>query len=148
MKSIPLQSLRLVVLALAAGTLLISGVFAFLRVSASAPENEVGPLLGYLVPVLALANCAVYALLRRGLLVRARPHRAQHREALRAGGVPRELAQLTLIGCALAESVGLFGAMAWFLGGASLLLAAPALALVAILAQFPSVERFEAWLRD
>jgi len=143
-----IQSARVVVLALAGGTLLVAVMLAFLRggvgVDASAGN---GPLLGYLVPLLALANAAVYVVLRRSLLARARARRDENRALLREERLPPELFQLTLIGGALAEAVGLFGAVACFLGAHPLLLAAPLLACGLILAQLPGRERCEGWLR-
>jgi hypothetical protein len=148
MEAIPIRNARVVVLALAGSTLMISGVFVFLRVGRVGPVSEAGRLLAIVVPLLVLANTAIYVLLRRGVVARVRPQGSTALETLRSGSLPREFLQLTLIGCALAESVGLLGGIAYFLGAPPFLLAAPALALLAILAQFPTSERCEALLTD
>jgi F0F1-type ATP synthase membrane subunit c/vacuolar-type H+-ATPase subunit K len=134
-----------IVLALAGGTVMLSVVLAVLRASAG-PDSEAAGMLTLLVPCLAVANVTVYFVLRRALLAKAREQREAARTALRAGNLPPELFRLTLIGCALAESVGLFGAVVYFLGGSMLLLLAPALAVIAILAQWPGSERSESQL--
>lgn len=147
MDAIPLSRARLVVLALASGTLTASLVFFVLRDGIAPPAPEVGRILALLVPLVALTSVPVVLVLRRSFLVRARARRAENLAHLAAGRVPRELFQVTLLGCALAEGVGLLGAVGYFLGGSPWLLAAPAAALAAILAQFPGAARLEDALR-
>lgn len=148
MPPIPIKNARIVVLALAGGTVLISAMLLALRLAGEGPPDEGARPLTFVVVALGLSNGVLYFVLRRIFLARAQAQREAHRAALRAGGVPRELFQLTLVGCALAEAVGLLGAITFFLGGHGALLLAPTLALGAILAQFPRAERYEDLLRS
>ena len=70
------------------------------------------------------------------------------REGLAAGILPRELAALTIVGAALAEGIGLFGGIVYFLTGSPVALAAPVVAVLLIIAQLPTRTRTENILRD
>jgi len=142
MEAIPISRARIVVLALAFGTLTITLVLFLLRDAAAPPAPEVGRLFALLVPFVGLTFIPLVFVVRRILLAGARKRRAENRAHLAAGRLPRELFQATVIGCAVAEGVGLLGAVGYFLGGSPWLLAAPVVAVAAILAQFPSATRF------
>jgi len=150
MVPLPLARARLFVLALASGTALATLVFFFLRSSgaSSGPAAELGSIFALLVPLLALTLVPLQLVLRRTFLARARARRAEVRAELAAGSMPRELFQAAILGCALAEGVGLLGALGYFFGGSPWLLAAPALAVALILAQVPTRTRLEDAVRE
>jgi hypothetical protein len=144
----PLATARAIPLALAGGVFLVTGGALYLRTSgAMEPNPELARILPLVVAVLALSLVPVYVVVRRVLVVRARGRRAQGLEEVQAGRIPAELFALTLAGAALAESLGLVGALALLLGGSWLVLAAPILAVVLVLLQLPSRERLENLLR-
>ncbi len=147
MEAIPISRARIVALALAFGTLTVSLVFFLLRDADAPPAPELGRLFALLVPVVALTFVPLVLVARRLLFAGARKRRSENRAHLAAGRLPRELFQATLIGCAVAEGVGLLGAVGYFMGGSPWLLAAPVAAVAAILAQFPSASRLEEALR-
>ena len=47
----------------------------------------------------------------------------------------------TIVGCGLAESVGLFGAIACFASGSMIALIAPGVSLLLLFAQFPTRDK-------
>jgi len=143
MEAIPISRARIVVLALAFGTLSLTLVLFFLRDPESPVAPEVGRMLTFGVPLFALATVPVQFLVRRLLLAQARGRRAENRAHLAAGRVPRELFQATVLSCALAEGVGLLGAVGYFVGGSPWLLVVSAMATAAILLQFPDAGRLE-----
>ena len=143
-----LRSVQIIPLAMALGVLAISGVAIAVRLSGGVESNpEVTGVLTMAVAALAVAMVPVYFVLRRTLVARAQEERAKGLELLAQGQAPPALLTLLIVGAALAEGVGLFGAVTLLIGGPWFVLAAPGLALALILMQIPTRERFEAMLR-
>lgn len=143
-----LRSAQIIPLAMALGVLAVTGAAIAVRLSGSLVGNpQVTGVLTMVVAGLAATLLPVYFVVRRMLLARAQMQRAQARELLAQGQAPPALLSLVIVGAALAEGVGLFGAVTVLLGGPWFVLAAPGLALALILAQVPTRARFEALLR-
>ena len=131
-------------MALVLGIATFSGVVVFLRLRS---ERELDPAVGQLLlvtlGVLAVAELPVYFLLRKQFLARAQAMKAEGLELLLQDLTPPALFSLTIIGAAMAEGLGLLGVLAVLLGAPLYALAAPVLAVLLILAQFPTRERLE-----
>lgn len=146
--AIPLRTTRLVLAALALGLLTFGGIVVFLRASGMSPkDNGIGGVLAMTLAFMAVANTAIYFVLRKQLLARAQTSKAEALALLSQDLVPPHLNTLTILGAALAEGVGLFGVVTVLLGGPWYALAAPAVAVVLILALFPTRERLEQAVR-
>lgn len=147
-RALPLRNARLIVLALALGILIASGVVVFLRLSNDTAMNpEIGKLLLVVIGGLALSNAVVYFLLRKSFVARAHEAQAEALELLKQDAVPPQLFTLTIIGSALAEGVGLLGVVAVLLGAPWFALAAPLVAVALILAQLPTRAKLERLVR-
>jgi len=145
---LPFRNARVIVLALALGIVLFTGVVVCLRLSGEPATNpEIGQLLLLVIGALAVANTSVYFVLRKSFVARAQAAKGEALELLKHDAVPPQLLTLTILGAALAEGVGLLGVVALLLGAPWFALAAPALAVVLIVAQLPSRERFERVVR-
>lgn len=144
----PLRVTRIILLALVLGIATFAGVVVFLRFSS---ERELDPAVGRLLlltlGVLAFAELPVYFLVRRQLLARAQSMKAEALELLSRDLTPQPLFSLTIIGAAMAEGLGLLGVLAVLLGAPLYALAAPLVAVLLILAQFPTRERLEQAVR-
>jgi len=137
-----------ILLALVLGIATFASVVVFLRLSSEREfDPSVGQLLLMTLGVLAVAELPVYFLLRRQFLARARAMRDEALELLRQGLTPQPLFSLTIVGAAMVEGLGLLGVLAVLLGAPLYALAAPALAVLLILAQFPTRERLEQAVR-
>lgn len=143
------RQLRVVLSALAAGLILFAVV-------ASIVELDVGDrdhldILIYIVPFLAIGNITAYLVIRSKLLAAARGRVARGRVVegeWAADLVPNELRTLTVIAAALAESVGLLGIVVFMLTRTWALLAAPAAAILAIVALLPSEQGLKDLIRQ
>jgi hypothetical protein len=134
---------------MAFGVLALTGGAVALRVSGVvAGLPDAARTLSLCVLGLALGLVPAYLVLRGTQVARLRAARAQALEQLAAGRVPPPALTLTITTCALAEGLGLIGAVTVLLGGPWFVLAAPALAVGVILAQIPTRERLEALVRD
>jgi hypothetical protein len=142
----PMRVAALVVTALAIGVVTFAGVVVFLRISGEV-ESEVGRSLWIWIGAVALAEVPVYVAVRSRLLARVQGMREEAHRLLGEGLAPQPLFALTLVGAALAEGLGLLGAVAVLLGAPLAVLAVPAAAAALILAQLPSRERYEGALR-
>lgn len=143
-----LSAARWIPLAMALGVVALSVGACVLRATGTIPADEgLGRTLALVVLALVLGAVPAYLAVRKVLLERARAAREPGRELLRQGRVPPPLLALTIVGAALAEGVGLFGAITVLLGGPWVVLAAPVLAAGLILMQIPRRERLEELLR-
>lgn len=138
---LPMLPMQIVTVAMMVGIALFTGVGFFM-----APVMEEGtPLEDLLLPALgglALLMIAPYAVLRAVLLARAR----RLAESGESGEADASLFPvyntLTLLGSALVEGFGLFGAVIFLLTRRHEALAAPALAIVLLVLRMPSREGY------
>lgn len=146
--STSLRSARIIPLAMGLGVLAITGGAVAVRLGGGIQgDPAVARTLTMVVVLLALGTLPVYLVLRRTFLARVREQRAEALELLARDQAPPALLSLTILGAALAEGTGIFGAVTVLLGGPWFVLAAPGLALALIVAQIPSRERLEALVR-
>jgi hypothetical protein len=139
-----LRITSIILVALVAGIATFAGVVLFLRLSS---ERELDPAVGQLLLItlglLAVAELPVYFLLRKQFLARVRAMKAEALQLLLQDLTPQPLFSLTIVGAAMVEGLGLLGVMAVLLGAPLYALAAPALAILLILAQIPTRARLE-----
>jgi hypothetical protein len=95
-------------------------------------------LLGAVIGVTSLGIVPVWFLMRARAFRQLKADVASARADLEAGRLPGPLFALKLIGATLVEAPGLLGCVAFLLTGNTLVLAAPALAIVLILLQVPT----------
>ena len=143
-RATPLRITFVVPVAFVAAILTFTGVVAFLRLSSEhEPEADVGRTLLFVLGFLAVLEIPIYLLVRKQLLARARAAKDEGLELLRQDLVPQPLFLLLVVGAAMVEGLGLLGLIAVQFGAPLYGLAAPALAVLLILAQFPTRERLE-----
>ncbi len=127
-------------------TLTVAAIFAQPKMGAT--DAELGEKLLLILagfPVLALP---VYALMRkRATRLLARRHHDARAE-VRNDQIPPELLGVAIVGAALAEGFGLFGATIFLITGQWLALVAPALAIILIGIQIPGKEGIERAVRQ
>ena len=148
-----LLTLQMIVGALAMGVALFAAVALVIDVAGPEADPELANVLLAVLASMAVALIPVYFLVRRSFLSAARGQLAQREDRGRPGRgaeltIPEPIRILTIIGAALAESVGLFGTVIYMVTKAQLALIAPAVALVAILACMPTRGRLEALLES
>ena len=152
-----LKAIRIVVICLVMGLIGIAAVFAILRttgafVPAAAPPAPTAPSGAPAVTSLSQPDLMLFALaalavgvvmmlavvpaqmLRQG----ARRLETATSDAERDAVTLNTISSLTIMRCAIVESVGLFGAVLFFLNGEWPLLIVPAFAAVVILAFYPT----------
>lgn len=136
------RTLRLILGALIAGLVLFVGIAWVTDVTENAARGL--EVLPYVTPVLAVADLVGYLVLRRVMLDRLRSRLKQQGASDESPLelMPRELFTLTMVGAALAESVGLFGTVVFLVTRLDWVLVAPAVAVGVILLLMPSAERF------
>ena len=141
------RNLRLILGALVIGLLLMTVAALFVNITEEGKGEDL-QILVWVCFLLAVAEIPCWLFLRAKLLgqVRARLQ-AQEGEG-KADLLPPELFALTMIGAALAEGVGLFGTVVFFLTRQHVVLVLPGLAILAILLLMPSKERFEELLEN
>jgi len=144
----PLRAAQLILLALALGVLSFGVVAITLRPSLQPSSPETGRLLAVVLVGLGVCEGAVYFLLRRGVLQRLAAEREQALTLVLQGALPPQLLTLTIIGGALAESIGLLGSVAYLVGAPALVIAAPVLSVALILVQVPTRARTEYLVRS
>ena len=138
-----LMVLRLLLAAIGGGMVIFAGIAVLLVKSGSMEgKRELAPILLPILGLIAILELPVYATMRRGIVSKAR----QAWDRAPSSGDPAvELLpsynMLTIIGGALAEGFGLFGTVVLLLTGSWPALAAPAIALLALAAVFPSPDR-------
>lgn len=144
----PLRIPTVILLALVTGIVTFSVIVVVLRLSG---ERELDPAVGrsllMLLAVMAVAEIPAYLLLRRQFLARARAMKDEALELLGRGLAPQPLFNLTVVGAAMVEGLGLLGVVAVLVGAPLYALAAPALAVALILAQIPTRARYEQAVR-
>ena len=135
--------LRVLLAAMGGGMVVFAGI-AMLVVKSGSTDSRpaLAPILLPILGLIAILELPVYATMRRGIVSKAR--QAWDREPSSNDPAIELLPSyntLTIIGGALAEGFGLFGAVVFLLTGSWPALAAPAIALVALAAVFPSRDR-------
>ena len=148
-----LLTLQMIVGALAMGVALFAAVALVIDVAGPEADPELANVLLAVLAFMAVGLIPVYFLVRRSFLSAARGQLAQREDRGRPGRgaeltIPEPIRILTIIGAALAESVGIFGTVIYMVTKAQLALIAPAVALVAILACMPTRGRLEALLES
>jgi len=143
----------MIVGALAMGVALFAAVALVIDVAGPEADPELANVLLAVLAFMAVGLIPVYFLVRRSFLSAAREQLAQREDRGRPGRgaeltIPEPIRILTIVGAALAESVGLFGTVIYMVTKAQLALIAPAVALVAILAGMPTRGRLEALLES
>ena len=143
----PIRSARVIVVGMAVGVLALTGVAVFIKQTSPPGDSSLGRTLALAALGLGAGLAGTYVVLRRSAIARLGATRAEALAALERGELPPELLGLTIVGAALAEGFGLFGAVALLLGAPWFALAEPILALALILAQIPGRERALALVR-
>lgn len=144
------RSAQLVLGALIFGLVSLTGTFVVLRAngfggtSIPAAREALVAALG----VLFLSSGVTYAFLRPRFLSRVQASKDEALASIQQGRLPMPLQSAAIVGAALAEGPGLFGAVVYFLGGPAYVLAAPALAILAIAILIPNRERTEELVRS
>ena len=139
-----LMTLRIIVIAMIVGVAGITGLFVAMASSGRAPVST-APDAPFL-PILAAICVAVVPgyILLRGLIVRQAQRRCSQVESepdIR-NVLMMQYFSVTVLGAGMAEGPGLFGAVIYLLTQNSLALIAPALAVLVMLAMFPTDDRF------
>ena len=138
-----LTVLRLLLAAMGGGMTIFAGIAVLLVRSGSMEgKRELAPILLPILGLIAILELPVYGSIRRGIVSKAR--QAWDREPSMDDPAVELLPSynmLTIIGGALAEGFGLFGTVVFLLTGSWPALAAPAIALLALAAVFPSPDR-------
>jgi len=144
---LPIRSARVIVAAMAVGVLAMTGVGVFIKQTGTPGDVDLGRTLALAALGLGAGLAATYVVVRRSALARVAETRAESLAALERGELPAELFRLTIVGAALAEGFGLFGAVALLLGAPWPALAEPILAVALIVVQIPGRERALALVR-
>lgn len=138
-RPITTAGLRVILVTMAVFVLLAGVVSFFAKDSLVSIDPELGEVLFPAVLMLAGAEALGYFFLRLRLRKAWRLELAQL-PYTSGGALPMSYAQLTLIGAALAEGVGLFAAITHALSGNPYAIGLVGLAFFAILAQLPREE--------
>ena len=144
-----IRGTQVILLSLTLGVVSLCAVAVVLRLTGrGALDAEAARILPLVTAGVAVAELAVYFVLRRSFLARVQAARAEALELVKQDRVPLPLHTLAIVGGALAEGAGMLGAVALLLGGPWYLLAAPVLAIALIVAQLPSKNRLETLVRE
>lgn len=144
----PFAATRIILGAMALGVLAITVVAAYLRATMEpSTDRSLARLLPLVLVGIALSEIPVFLVLRKVFAERARERRAESLELLKQGLLPLPLATFAILGAALAEGPGLFGAVILILGGPWIVLVAPLLSVALIAAQMPQRARLESLVR-
>jgi len=138
-----LTVLRLLVAAMGGGMTIFAGIAVLLVKSGTMEgKRELAPVLLAILGLVAVTQIPVYTVIRRGIVSKARQtwDRDPSMDDPALELLP-SYNMLTIIGGALAEGLGLFGTVVFLLTGSWPALAAPAIALLALAAVFPSPDR-------
>jgi hypothetical protein len=136
-----LRILRIIVAAMMMGVLALGVVAIFIGQQAK-PDAKLANILLVLLAVMAVWELIAYAVVRVSMLNRVRRRFAENPPG--ADPTPELIGtfqSLTTIGSALAEGLGLFGAVIMLITGAWAALAAPAVALIVLALQLPSRDK-------
>jgi hypothetical protein len=138
-----LRALQVSVAAMATSLVALTAIALVLRgraVLATGGEDLAHVFLTALA-FLGVAEAAGFAVIRRTLLVRLRARLRAGRDTCDAPPLSAELRALTVVGAAMAEGFGIFGAAVYLASGAAWALAASAVALALLVLQLPAEER-------
>jgi F0F1-type ATP synthase membrane subunit c/vacuolar-type H+-ATPase subunit K len=141
----PLRTGQILIAALLLGMLSFSGIAAAMAGKAgSHPDPKLATTLFIVLGLLAVTELTVFLALVRPTFIRQVRADSQSRdEASRDSFLQQRFLTLTILSGALAEGLGLFGAVIVLLTGKYEALAAPALAAVALLLVLPTPARFD-----
>lgn len=135
----PIPTLRILVLAMAGGLIMVSAVMVFVSRTVAGAASIGQPFLFVaILVVMALGEATTFSLLRRQAVAALRPEAGAPAPPAE---VMRRYVRLTIVAAAMAESVGMLGAVFYFLTGEPFVLAAPALALIVLGRCWPSEEK-------
>ena len=132
----PLDTLRVIYFAAAAGMVLATGVLYAVRPPPGDPA--LGPVMGYLAAGLLLLDVAATQVIRTRLPGIMREDEAGASAALRAGQPARGTYVLLLLPVPLLEAPALLAALGLFFHGPTWLLAIPAACVATLLWAMPS----------
>ena len=139
-----LRPLRIVIVALAAGLLVLAVVGAVAVLSEAVPIDEsLGPILLMVLGLVAFGEAVGYIMIRQGLVRKTRTRlESCATEIEQTAALANGFASLTIIGGAMLEGLGLFGAVIVLLAGQLVVLLAPALAILFLLTlAFPTEKK-------
>lgn len=147
-RPLKIGSLRGVILAMTGGLFALSVVLGYVGLNLNRPSDpSMLPILGGVLIVAVVAMVPAFILVRRvtiaGLARRSHGDGKPDAEQLETA-----FCQLRLIGAALAESVGLFGAIICVVTGEWYTLAAVAPAILVMAAQIPTQTQLEQFARE
>ena len=142
--AMPVKVGRLVVLALAFGLAAFSIICFVVSSAGDTVEAPSADGLNVLLIALGIVGVSVLPLalfLPPRIAARVLKRKEEARAEVKKGLLPREIFAGSLIGAALAEGWGLFGAALYLISGDALTLIAPTIALLVIAMHVPSVEK-------
>ena len=131
-------SLRVIIAAMGVGLLTFTGIALYLG-AAGEPQEDLAGLYALVLVALAVGESVAFIVVRANAV-------AQARKRIVSGSSDDDPASvcmgsyvtLTLIGGAMAEGIGLFGAVTLLITGNWLIVAAPVLALLVLVLLFPT----------
>jgi F0F1-type ATP synthase membrane subunit c/vacuolar-type H+-ATPase subunit K len=140
-----LLTLRIIVAAMA-GSLLVFGAIAVVLgpISDDASDPQQGQVFLLVLIFFAVSEVVAYAVVRRVHVGRLQANYQQADDSA-LPEVWQGFMVLTIIGCAMAEGIGLFGLVIVMLEGVGPALAVAFVAWLALLVQFPRSGQFEAF---
>lgn len=142
-------TLRIVCFALAAGLTIFTAVAVTLRMQGIvAPAPQAASMLPIVVAITFVSSVGMWFVLRKKFLDEAAKAKTEALEMLREDKVPHLIGTATIIGAAMFEGPGLLGAVTVLVGGEWYCLAAPIIAILAIVWMIPSRESVEDALRS
>lgn len=145
----PLQSLRLVLFALAGGLVTFAAVTVVVRMQGLNPQaSDATRVLPFVAAGLFAAAGALWFVIRSRAASTLAPTKDAALEELRRDSVPPQLFAATIAGAAMFEGAGLLGIVTVLLGGSWYTLIVAMAAIVAIAWLVPSRERLEEWVRE
>jgi len=143
----PIFRAQIILSVLIVGVIALTVAAVFAQPKMGSTDAELGMKLLLILAGLPLLALPLYALMRRRAtrLLARRHHDA--RAEVRNDQIPPELMGVAVVGAALVEGLGLFGATIFLLTGQWLALIAPALAIILIGIQIPGKEGIERAVR-
>ena len=139
-----LRPLKTTMVALAAGMLVLALAAAVAVLSEAMPIDEsLGPILLMVLGLVAFGEAVGYIMIRQGVVRKTRTGlESCSAEIEQTAALANGFASLTIIGAAMLEGLGLFGAVIVLLTGQLAVLLAPALAIVFLLTlAFPTEKK-------
>jgi hypothetical protein len=135
--------LRIIVLAMLGGVVVLT-VIAYLLGGTGEHDAGFVQMMSLVLGMLGVGQVIGYLVVRNSMLRRIRSAVGSDAEPpWSADRVLPMLITVTIIGAAMAEGFGLFGAVLLLITGAYYFLAAPAIAILILLAHVPSRDRLE-----